>query len=68
MGPGDPLSEDRGQTPEGVGRGADLLAARPTHKRGTARVLSQGRAPPLWVLIDGLGLGLGFGLCSSAKF
>ena len=68
MGPGDPLSEDRGQTPEGVGRLADLSAGRPTHKGGTARALSQGRAPPLWVLLDGLGLGLGFGLRSSAKF
>ena len=28
MGPGDPLSEDRGQTPEGVGWPADFLAGR----------------------------------------
>ena len=68
MGAGDPLSEDRGQTPEGDGWPADLSASRPSHKGGTARALSQGRAPPYGFFLKVLGLGFGFGLRSSAKF
>jgi len=62
MGPGDPLSVDRGQDPRGVGWGTDRSAGRPTHKGGTARALSQGRAPLYGIFLMVLGLGIGSGL------
>ena len=64
MGPGDPLSVDRGQDPEGsagepTGRPAGRPVGRPAvPQRGHGQGFFPGPCTPLWGLLDGLRAGI----------